>query len=287
MSGKLRFWRGEAAAAIRDLGRAASLARQAGELAQEVDSLQALLMALVFGPMPVAQAIVRVEALQSTQQRSRPLRVYLLRTRAHLEAMQGSFVTARENIAQAKELSEELGLELTLARIAHHSGPIELLAGDAAAAERELRLAYEALKRMESWGNVASILPPLVDALLAQGRDEDALQLADLAAQKSVPEDIDVQVGWRRVRAKALARHGDLDQAQRLAREAIAIADLTDYLELRAQARTDLADVLDLANRPNESASTLQEALCLLERKGILVAAASLRTRLGVSQTSA
>lgn len=287
VSGKLRFWRGEAAAAIRDLERAAGLARQAGELAQEVDSLQALLMALLFGPMPVAQAIVRVEALQPTEQRNRTLRVHRLRTRAHFHAMQGSFATARENIAQAKELAEELGLEYTLARIAAQSGPIELLAGDAAAAERELRPAYEALKRMGSWGDTASILPPLVDALLAQGRDEDALQLADLAAQKAVPEDIDGQVGWRRVRAKTLARHGDLHQAQRLAREAIAIADLTDYLELRAQARTDLADVLDLANRPKESASTLREALRLLERKGILVAAESLRKRLGVSQTSA
>lgn len=287
VSGKLRFWRGEAAAAIRDLERAAGLARQAGELAQEVDSLQALLMALVFGPMPVAQAILRVEALQLTEQRNRPLRVHLLRVRAHLQAMQGSFVSARENIAQAKELAEELGLELTLARIAHHSGPIELLAGDAAAAERELRPAYEALKRMGSWGYVASILPPLVDALLAQGRDEDALKLADLAAQKAAPEDIDVQVGWRRVRAKALARYGDLHQAQRLAGDAIAIADLTDYLELRAQARTDLAEVLDLAHRPKESASTLREALRLLEQKGNLVAAASLRERPGVSQTSA
>jgi DNA-binding SARP family transcriptional activator/class 3 adenylate cyclase len=287
VSGKLRFWRGEAAAAVRDLGRAASLARQAGELAQEVDILRTLLMALVFGPMPVAQAIARVEALQTTEQRSRPLRVHLLQTRAHLDAMQGSFVTAREHIAQAKELAEELGLELALARIAHHSAPIELLAGDAAAAEREFRTAYEALKRMGSWGDVASILPPLVDALLAQGRDEDALDLADLAAQKAIPEDIDVQVGWRRVRAKARARHGDLHQAQRLAREAVAIGDFTDYLDLRAQAWTDVADILDLANRPKESASALQEALRLREQKGNLVAAASLRKRLGVSPPSA
>jgi tetratricopeptide (TPR) repeat protein len=286
VSGNLRFWRGETAAAIADLERATALARQAGEWAQEVDSLQALLMAMLIGPMPVAQAIVRVDELQPTAQHNRPLQVHVLRARAQLQAMQGSFATARESIAMAKSLAEELGLELTLARIALQSGPIELLAGDAAAAERELRPAYEALERMHNWGYMTSILPPLVDALVAQGRDEEGLQLAHLAARKAVPEDIDAQVGWRRVLAKVLGRRGELHEAQRLAHEAMAIADGTDYLEHRAQVRADLADVLDLAHRPEEAASTLEEALRLMEQKGNVVAAASLRKRLGVLPTN-
>jgi len=287
VSGNLRFWRGEAAAAVRDLEPAARLAHEAGEWAQEVDSLQAVLMAVYLGPTPVAQALARVKELEAMAQRNRPLRVHVLRVGAYLEATQGSFVTARQRIAQAKELAEELGLGLTLARIALQSGPIELLAGDAAAAERELRPAYEALERMGQWGYMTSIVPPLVDALLAQGLDEEGLQLAEVAEQKAVALDIDAQVGWRRVRARLLARHGDLDEAHRLARDAMVIADPTDYLELRAQVKADLADILDLAHRPQDAASIREEALRLFEQKGNLVAVASLRNRLRVSQPRA
>ncbi|MGN6168022.1 MAG: hypothetical protein ACTHQQ_07590, partial [Solirubrobacteraceae bacterium] len=61
-------------------------------------------------------------------------------------------------IAQAKELATELGQELTLARIAGlHAGPIELLAGNPAAVEQELRRpAHDAFKRMEYWGFLAT-----------------------------------------------------------------------------------------------------------------------------------
>lgn len=124
---------------------------------------------------------------------------------------------------------------------------------------------------------MVSIVPPLVDALLAQGLDDEGLQLAELVAQKSVSEDIDAPAGWRRVRAKLLARRGDLPEAERLARDAMAIADRTDYLELRAQVKVDLADILDLAHRPEQAASSRAEALRLFEQKGNLVAVASLR----------
>ena len=65
------------------------------------------------------------------------------------------------------------------------------------------------------------------------------------------PEDADGQAQWRRVRAKALARSGDLIEAERLGREAVAIASATaDILNLRAEALGDLGEVLTLADRP-------------------------------------
>ena len=285
--GNLQFWTGDAAGAIRDLERSARLAREAAEWAQEVDSVQAVLMALLYGPAPVNQALARLEELEATARRNPPLRVHVLRVRAHLQAMLGSFATARERIAQAKELAEESGMKLTLARIAMQSGPIELLAGDAAAAERELRPAYDALKRMEQWGSLTSIVPLLVDALLAQRRDEEGRQLADVAAQRAVLEDIDAQVGWRRVQAKLLARRGELREAERLARDALARVERTDYLNLRAQVSADLGEVLHLAHRPEESASALRGASQLFEQKGNIAAVARLRDRLAVVQTKA
>ena len=104
---------------------------------------------MLWGPTPVAQALERIEELRPRAQGNRRLEVDLLRTRAQLEAMQGRFDPARELIAQAKALAEEVGLALTLASgVAHQAGYVELLAGDAAAAERWLRPACEALERM-------------------------------------------------------------------------------------------------------------------------------------------
>ena len=173
---------------------------------------------------------------------------------------------------------------MTLARIAVQAGPIELLAGDPAAAERELRPAYEALERMENWGYVASVVPRLVDALLAQGRDDEGLRLTELVEPRLVPEDVDAQVGWRRVRAKLLARRGDLEEAEHLGRDATMIAARTDYLDLRAQAAADLAEVLRLAGRPKESESALKEAIRLYEEKGNVAAPGRLRGLLADSQ---
>jgi class 3 adenylate cyclase/tetratricopeptide (TPR) repeat protein len=282
VSGSLRFWRGEATSAGSDLERAARLAREAGEWAEEAESLQGLLMVLLLGPTPVAQARARVDELGAIARRNRLLRVHVLRVDALLQAMLGSFASARDSIAQAKELARELGLHLTLARVAVQSGPIELLAGDPAAAERELRPAYDALVQMQYWGYMTSLAPRLVDALLAMGRDEEGSSLADMAAQKATPEDIDAQAGWRRVRAKLLARRGESHEADRLAREAVDIAERTDYLDLRAQVHADLSEVLHLAGRSDESALMLHKALHLHEQKGNLAAAAQLRGRLAV-----
>jgi class 3 adenylate cyclase/transposase InsO family protein/tetratricopeptide (TPR) repeat protein len=277
LAGKLRFWRGEAAAAIEDLERAARHARNAGEWAQEAESLQFVVTAMLMGPMPVDAALAGAEALSSGAEPNRLLEVHVLRVRGHLEAMRGRFGTARDLIARAKALAEELGLELTLARIALQAGPLELLAGDAAAAERELRPAYEALERMQDWGHLSSIAPRLAEAVALQGRDEEALALTERVESMTVPEDVDAQVSWRRVRAKVLARRGEVEEAERLAREATSLAARTDYIDLHAHALADLAEVLRLVGRPEESPSALEEAIRLYEEKGNVAAAGNLR----------
>jgi ATP/maltotriose-dependent transcriptional regulator MalT len=167
------------------------------------------------------------------------------------------------------------------------AGPIELLAGDAVAAERELRPAYEMLRRTEHWGYLASIVPRFVDALLAQGRDEEGLRATELIDRHLVEEDVDGQVGWRRVRARLLVHRGELEQAERLARDASAMAERTDYLELRAEALVALAEVLHIADNSKGSASALEKAIRLYEQKGNVVAAERSRSQLAEPQLGA
>ncbi|MBV9164857.1 MAG: AAA family ATPase [Solirubrobacterales bacterium] len=280
IAGTLRHWRGEAAAAIEDFTRAAHHARNAGEVAQEVESLWGALAAMLLGPTPVDQALTRIEGLSPAAAQSSSLRLHVMRTRASLEAMRGRFQTARDLISQAKDLAAELGQEVTLARIALNAGPIELLAGDPAAAERELQPAYDALKRMEHWGFLASIVPRFVDALLAQGRDDEGLRLTEVIERHIVPEDVDAQVGWRRVRARLLARRSDLEQAKRLAREAVTMAERTDHLDLTAEAHAALAEVLHAAGSNEHARRALERAVRLYEQKGNVVGAEQARSRL-------
>jgi tetratricopeptide (TPR) repeat protein len=276
LAGILRFWRGEAAAAIEELERAARYARQVGHHTQEAESLRYVLVANLMGPTPVNEALGRVEEIRSRREANRRIEVALLRTRGQLEAMQGRFDVARDLIAQAKALAEELGLEFNITGGAAQAGIIELLAGDASGAERELRPACEALERIGSWSDLVTAASMLADALFIQGRDEEALRLTELAERLASPQDVDAEIRWRRVRAKVLARRVDIEEAERLAREATALGARTDYVDLHAQAVADLAEVLRLAGRLEEAAAATAEAVRLDEEKGNIAGAALL-----------
>ena len=119
--------------------------------------------------------------------------------------------------------------------------------------------------------------PLLADVLYLQGRADEAMPLTALVAESALTDDLDSQVGWRRVQAKVLAEQGDFEQAERLAREAIELAGQTDFINLHARALEDLAEVLRLLGRPRESLAELEHATRLHEQKGNLVSAA--RTR--------
>jgi class 3 adenylate cyclase/tetratricopeptide (TPR) repeat protein len=279
LAGQLRHWRGEAAAAMGDLEQAVTYARDVGDRTQEATVLHYVLMAVLWGPTSVDEGLERVADIRDEAHANRRLEISLLRTQGQLEAMQGRLDVGRDLLAQATTLADELGLEFMLVGgVAHQAGYVELLAGDALAAERVLRPACEALERMGDWGHLATLAPKLADALFIQGaNEEEALRLTELAERSATPGVADEDIGWRRVRAKLLARQGDHHEAERLAREATERAALTDLLDDRAQALADLAEVLRLGGRSEESAAVLEEAIDLHEQKGNVVGAEKLR----------
>jgi 16S rRNA (guanine527-N7)-methyltransferase len=82
------------------------------------------------------------------------------------------------------------------------------------------------------------------------------------ADRLTVPEDADAHAQWRRVRAKVLARRGNIDEAERLGREAVAIASATsDLLDLRAQTLADLGSGAGLPGIPLAIAAPGREIL--------------------------
>jgi tetratricopeptide (TPR) repeat protein len=282
MRGKLTFWNGGCAAALADLDRAARIAYEAGDWAQEADSLHYSLAAIHRGPMPTDEALARFEEMRPRAERNPRLEIGFLQIRAHMEAMREHFDAARELIARGIALAMDRGFE---ALLYSHSKPaagyVELLAGDAAAAERELRASCEETERIGELGFLSSNVPVLIDAVLMQGRYEEALQLTKRwhPDRLTVPEDVDAQAGWRRVRARALAGTGDVAEAEQIAREAVAVISATDYLDAHALAVADLGEVLAVAGKAEEARATTEEAIRLHELKGNIAAVRTLRAR--------
>ena len=80
-----------------------------------------------------------------------------------------------------------------------------------------------------------------------------------------------------------MLRAGDaLDEARRLAGEAVRLAGQTDSYELRGQAQRALADVEDRHSDPAGACAAREQALRAFERKGDVASAARIRKQLQI-----
>jgi Flp pilus assembly protein TadD len=80
--------------------------------------------------------------------------------------------------------------------------------------------------------------------------------------------------------AKLRADEGLTDEAEALAREAVRLAEPTDFLTIRADALLDLAAVLRRAGQPSDAEESIRSALALYEHKGDVVSAGRARSQL-------
>jgi tetratricopeptide (TPR) repeat protein len=157
---------------------------------------------------------------------------------------------------------------------------IAMLAGDLGAAARYLRRSIESLETLGLRNVLSSSAPQLGRVLCALGRYDEAAPLAQLGRQLAAEHDVWAQAAWRQAQALVNAASGKHAEAERHAREAVAIAEHTDGLNLQGQALGDLAEVLAAAGRTDEAAAALEQALERYERKKNLAMAAQVRERL-------
>jgi class 3 adenylate cyclase/tetratricopeptide (TPR) repeat protein len=261
------------------LERALDHARQAGDLREEATLVALLAQSLYLGPTPVEEAIRRCEQFLSDVTGDRSLGAAIGSTLAGLHAMRGDFDEARRLWASADRLYEVLGLSVRRAGRSYIPAWIEMLAGDYDAAERELRWGYKTLERMGEKSVRATIAAFLAETVYRQGRDDEAERFTEVSEELTAADDLVTQVLWRSVRAKILARRGELEPAEELGRQAVSFADGTDFPDLKAWTSLDLAEVLESAGQTNEAAKLVSHAKELYERKGNVVAAAQCELR--------
>jgi len=284
---------GRWAARASALERALAHSRRTADRHDEPTLTALLAQALAYGPTPVPEAIRRCEQLRleaggaaSTAtdaeadridgrwlNRDRGVEAAIATTLAELRAMEGDFDEARALCARAQGLYDELGLRFMHATRCLSPAAVELLSGDPGAAAEELRRGYQALEAMGERGVRSTVAAFLAHALVADGRYEEGEAFSEISEQDAAAADVVTQVVWRGARARALARRGDLTAAERLAREGVALARSTDFLDLQAGSLLSLADVMCIRGQAQPAAELVEAARETYERKGNLVAA--------------
>jgi class 3 adenylate cyclase len=254
--------------------KAAGYARAVGDRRDELESLAWIPLAVWGGPTHADEGLQRCAEIHQRAAGDKKVVATALAVQAAFEAGLGRFDAARELMRDAQAILEEVALTVWRGGpIAQLAGWIELLAGDSPAAERELRWGYQALTRVGELSWLSTLAAILADAVYEQGRHAEAERLAASSAESAGAADIYSQALVRSVRAKILAQRGATDEADRLAAEAVALADTTDFLNLQAQTRVAYVEVLRAASRVERARRVAEEAIGLADRKGNRVAA--------------
>jgi class 3 adenylate cyclase/predicted ATPase len=261
--------------------RAAELARRAGDERELHEILGWRASAAVFGPTPVPEAIHRCMDIRA-QVRGGPVAAAVtLRPLGLLHAMTGDFDTARRLLGEGNRILDDLGRMQS--SVSHYDALVEILAGRPAAAAERLREGYENLERMGERALLATTAALLAQAVYGLGRYEEAGKLCAVSKDAAAREDVATQAMWRGVRARLLTREGRVDEAERLALEAVQLTESTDLLNVRADALLDLADVRRVRGRSAEGDAAARQALELYEQKGNVVSAARARSWLAAT----
>jgi tetratricopeptide (TPR) repeat protein len=251
---------------------AAEQARRHARLAgEEPRHLFYLEIALLYGPRPADEALRVLDAALPESPDPWPLlhRAVLL---AMLGRFEDAWPIAHENSARYQEMSGSDCGQL-LADIAR-------FAGDDEAAAAYLRSYCDWCEEHGQRAFISTYAPLCGRSLCALGRYDEAEPLAELGRELGDEQDLSAETLWRQVEALVQASRGEYAEAERLAREAVAISEKMDALNAQGDTLCDLAEVLRSAGRIDEAAATFEQALGRYERKRNLVMGERVRVKL-------
>ncbi|HEY7281391.1 MAG TPA: adenylate/guanylate cyclase domain-containing protein [Actinomycetota bacterium] len=258
--------------------RAADAAAAAGDRREELEDLAWIPVIVWCGPGSVDDSIGACQAVIERSGGDRKATAAAVATLGTLEAMRGRAPEARSLASRAKSILEEAGLPGWAGALTQMFGWTELLSGDAAAAEAELRTGVDILRGIGEMSWLSSTAAILAEALFRQGRTDEADAFVLESEHAAGGGDIYSQGLFRAVRAKILSARGDSEAAVATAREAVAVADHSDFVFLQVMTRTALGNVLDAAHRSDEADPVFSEAAARCDGIGFRVAAEAARS---------
>jgi hypothetical protein len=254
--------------------RGIAYARRSGRLREEAGPLWNAAIAVRAGPTPVPEAIRRCEELARWRDMLHP---GVLCELAHLRAMAGDFDEGRELISRARRLMvERMRIRRPLMWAARSSAAVELLIGDSASAERDLRAGLEMALDFDERDVVSKIAARLSRSLFTRGETQEAGRFVTMSFDYAPAESLTAQALWRVAKAGAASRD-DLREAERLARGAVRLAP-AEMPNLRADLLLELAEILRTGGDAKGAMPLTTAAIGFYERKGNVVSAVRARS---------
>jgi class 3 adenylate cyclase/tetratricopeptide (TPR) repeat protein len=267
LMGNLHWNHGRYAAADDALAHAIEHARRAGAKREEADALGRYTGSGVYGPAPVEEIERRCDELLNMNVGA-GYEAPALTALAWVRAMQDRFGEARDLVRRSRAIYEDLGLRLRSTYVAESAGGIEMLAGDAVAAENELRASLVALAEMGEQGSQSTVAAALAHALIELGRLDEAEEMVSASELAGAEDDVSTHVLSQSARARILAARGRPEEAERIARAAVSRAAETDDLNMRGDTLLDLGRVLSETEERDGAMFAVEQALSLYEAKG-------------------
>jgi class 3 adenylate cyclase/tetratricopeptide (TPR) repeat protein len=269
--GQVRQSQGRFGSAVDTLNRALVHASVADAELERASVLGALAVSLWEGPEPVDRAIERCWSLLAEHSTAGlTVRAALDLPLAVLLATAGEPQSARELIADAQKIINEIGHAYAAASVPIFAAAIESLAGEW---EQAAGLLADAERQCSALGDAqleATAAAERARVLLELGRIDDAAALAraSSAGMALMPART---AGLRGITARTLAMRGQHAAARQISAEALEAASHTDSPDCQATALLDMAHVHAEARRYRAARSAAERAWQLFGRKGHVV----------------
>jgi tetratricopeptide (TPR) repeat protein len=240
---------------------------------------QRLLRTLIFSPTPVQDALARLGEL------SRDDDGPLIRASEHavtgtLLSMKGEIDYALELVRGARRTFADAGQFVQAGANAIAEASIDFRAGAWRQAERTLREGFAELEERDEHTYSSTLVAMLAVVLASEHELAGAREAVDQTRRISATDDLINFVFIGFAEGLVLAHERRFPEAERVGRQAVKLADGTDFCFGRPLAHSYFAETLALVGKPEEASRHATTALGILEGKGDVMLAARVRERL-------
>jgi tetratricopeptide (TPR) repeat protein len=264
--------------------RSVDLFRRAGDRHMFGEYLSWLASVPTWGPTPCIDGLRELDLLRAEAAGSIWVGAQIASDAATLLWMTGEFDEGRRVSEEGHLQRAQLGRRIADAHSAQNLGWLELMAGRPDEAERILGEAADVLWALDSVGPAQILSCMHAYALYGLARYDEA-EGAAAKGWDPTSQDLAGNVLSLSVRAMVAARRGAFEDAEKMARDAIALIEAGDFINDQADARMALAEVLQLAGRVSEAAEAVREALDRYGVKGNVTQSVMAEARLAELRT--
>jgi tetratricopeptide (TPR) repeat protein len=249
-------------------------AERAGDDQQRSTAIQWLASAISRGPTPASDGIGELEGWLASAPGWSAEEAGILVNLGVLYGVAGRIDEARRSITRGREIFASLGHEVMRAVYAMELSDAERFAGDASPAIVDLEASRDTLAAMGERDYLSTVCAYLARSLAERGEFERAEEMADEAETAAAEDDMPSQISIRAARSLIAGERGDVDGAERFAREALELAETGDDPVAIGDMLVGLSRALARSGEPATWRPAAERAVALFERKGAVVLAA-------------